>query len=214
MALSDFWQIKDNQVFDNKKLLSIYHAKRIDVAATAALVAQAFLDHVLTGFVDGIQPVGLTRTTIEVENLFTVTDFASIDSSSAPGTVAGSELPGFNVATIQFNRTRTDMKNGMKRYTAGTENELLNGEWVPGFVTLMDAVATQIMTPWETDADPGVDLVEFVILKRFCVVPAQDPCQVYRLPNTDTEVDDNHYVPVNALSRTRVRSQVSRKILS
>jgi hypothetical protein len=69
------------------------------------------------------------------------------------------------------------------------------------------------MDPWEEDTGPGVDLVEFVILKRFCVVPEQDPCQVYRLPDDDVEVDNNHYVPTNAITRTRVRSQVSRKVL-
>lgn len=213
MALSDFWEVKDNQVFDGKPILNIYHVKRIDGGANAGNIAQAFMDWVLLAFLVGVQPAGVTRTTVDVENLGSPTDFASIDSSALPGTIIGAELPGFNAATIQFNRTRTDMKNGMKRWVAGTELEQDNGSWVGGMVTLLDAVAARVMDPWEEAASPGIDLVEFCILKRFCVVPLQDPCQVYRLPNTSAEIDANHYVPTSALTRTRLRSQVSRKIL-
>jgi hypothetical protein len=213
MALTDFWELKDNQVFDGKPVLNIYHLKRIDGGANAGAVAQAFLDWVVEELLQDVQPEGLTRTTVDVENLGSPTDFASIDSSEFSGGVAGQTMPGFNAATIQFNRTRTDMKNGMKRWVAGSEGEQDSGEWVPGFVTLLQAVADKIMLPWEEDTGPGVELVSFCILKRFCVVEDQDPCEVYRLPNTPTEIDDNHYVPTNALTRVRVRSQVSRKVL-
>lgn len=213
MALSDFWELKDNQVYDGKPVLNIYHVKRIDGGANAGNIAQAFMDWVLLAQLVNVQPIGLTRTTVDVENLGSPTDFASVDSSAFPGGVLGQELPGFNAATIQFNRTRTDMKNGMKRWVAGTESEQNAGDWVVGFVTLLQGVADRIMDPWEEAAAPGIDLVEFVILKRFCVVPLQSPCLVYRLPDTSAEIDANHYVPTNALTRTRVRSQVSRKVL-
>jgi len=213
MAIADYWQIKDNQVFNGKPILNIYHAKRIDGGANASTVAQAFRDTVLDPALVNIQPVGLTRTTIEVENLSTVTDFAVLDSSGFPGVIIAQNMPSFNAATIQFNRGRTDMKNGMKRFLAGTESEQDGGDWVAGFVTLMDIVGNALIGAWQFDANPGIDWVNFVILKRFCVVPEQDPCQVYRLPETNIEVDNNHYVPVSFLSRTRVRSQVSRKVL-
>ena len=213
MALTDFWEVKDNQVFDGKPALSVYHVKRIDGGANAGNIAQAFLDHVLVLMAPTVQPLTLTRTTVEVANLGSSTDFASIDSSAHVGGVAGARLPGFNSAGIQFNRTRTDMKNGRKNLLAGTEGEQFEGAWVAGFITLLAAVAAAIIDPWEEAAAPGIDLVEFCILKRFCVVPAQDPCLVYRLPNTSAEVDANHYVPTSALIRTQVRSQVSRKVL-
>ena len=213
MALSDFWEVKDRQVFDFKPVLNIYHVKRIDGGADAAAIAQAFLDWILLAELVTVQPVKLTRTTVDVENLGSPTDFASLDSSAHPGSVTGPQLPGFNAATIQFNRTRTDMKNGMKRWVAGTETELNEGTWLSTFITLLQGVADRIMTPWEEAASPGIDLVEFCVLKRFCVVPAQDPCLQYRLPNTSAEIDANHYVPTNALARSRVRSQVSRKVL-
>lgn len=214
MARSDFWEVKDNQVFDGKPVLNIYHVKRIDGGANAGAIAQAFMDWVLLAQLVNAQPSNLTRTTVDVANLGSPTDFASVDSSAHSGGVVGQDLPGFNAATIQFNRTRTDMKNGMKRWVAGTESEQDRGLWVAGFITLLQGVADRVLDPWEEAASPGINLVEFVILKRFCVVPEQDPCLAYRLPETSLEIDANHYVPTNALVRTRVRSQVSRKVLA
>lgn len=214
MPISDFWELKDNQLFGGKPVLNIYHLKRIDGGANASVVAQAFLDWILLANMVNIQPDSLTRTIVEVENLGDVTDFTTLDSSAFPGGVTGQDLPSFNAATLQFNRTRIDMKNGRKTLLAGTEQEQDNGSWVAGFVTLLDGVAARILDPWEVATSPGIDQVEFCILKRWCVVPAQDPCQVYRLPNTSAEVDANHYVPVTSTTRTRVRSQVSRKVLN
>lgn len=213
MAITDFWELKDNQVYENKPVLNVYHLKRIDGGANAGNIAQAFLDWVLLGFLANAQPNDLTRTTVDVENLGSPTDFASVDSSAFPGGVAGQKVPGFNAATLQFNRTRTDMKNGRKGFVAGTEAEQDGGAWVPGFVTILQAIGDRIIDPWEEIIGPGIPLVEFVILKRFCVVPAQDPCQVYRLPNSSAEIDGFHYVPTTVLVRERVRSQVSRKVL-
>lgn len=213
MALSDFWQIKDNQIFRGKPILNVYHAIRIDVGANAQLVGEAFLDQVVAGPTQNIQPDALTRTTIEVENLSTATDFAVLDSSAFPGLLVGQDLPSFNAATIQFNRTRNDMKNGTKRILAGGEVEQQDGGWSSGFQTLLNTYALNVFTAWERDVAPGVLVCSYVILKRFCVVPAQSPCLQYRLPNTDAEADGNNYVPTSATVRSRVRSQVSRKIL-
>lgn len=213
MALTDFWEIKDNQVFAGKAVLNVYHVKRILAGANAGNVGVAFLDWVVSGDLDVVQPAGLTRTTIEIANLGDPTDFATMSSSAFPGIVIGQELPGFNSATIQFNRTRNDMKNGRKGYVAGTENEQADGVWVAGFLTLLTSLAGVIVDPWEEAVSPGVKVCEFTILRRFCVVPAQDPCLQYRLPNTTAEIDAWHYVPTSTTTRNRVRSQVSRKRL-
>jgi hypothetical protein len=214
MALSDFWQVKDNQVYNGKPLLNVYHVKRILVGATAGPVGQAFIDSVLDGGLDAMQPNGVSRTTLEIENLGDPTDFASIGVTGYPGQLTAQPLPSFNTATIQFNRTRTDMKNGMKRFFVGTEEEQDAGDWVPGMITSLNTLALSIITPWEDDSSPGIEVCEFVILKRWCVVPEQSPCLKYRLPDDDDEIDDFHYVPVSYVSQPRVRSQVSRKVLS
>ena len=213
MALTDFWEIKDNQIYNGQPVLNVYHAKRILAGATAGTVGQAFLDAILTGGLLAMQPNGIGRTTLEVANLGDATDFASIGDSSYVGVLTSADLPSFNVATIQFNRTRNDMKNGQKRFFAGTEAEQTDGVWVAGMLTLMNTLGTAIVTPWETIASPGVDVCEFVILRRFCVVAGQDPCLAYRLPKDSAEIDAWHYAPFSILSRDKVRSQVSRKIL-
>ena len=213
MPLTDFWQLKDNQILSGTNVLNVYHLHRILVGATATQVAQAFLDSILTAGFLGLQDNNLTRTTVEVENMGDPEDFVALDSSAKVGTDSSDHPAIFNAATMQFNRTRVDMKNGQKRFLFGNDGESVDGIWTAGFLTNFDAVAATIIAPWEEAAAPGVDVCEFVILKRFCVVDEQSPCLKYRLPDTDDEIDDNHYVPVSTTQRARVRSQVSRKRL-
>ncbi len=213
MALSDFWELKDNQIRQGKPILNVYHLKRILAGATANSVGQAFIKSILTDELLALQDASLGRVTIDVRNLGTVTDFISIDSSTLPGSRAGSAWASFTAATIQFNRTRTDIKNGAKRFDVGVETDSENGIWEVAFVTELSDLATALITPWEEAAAPGVDVADLVVLKRFCVVAGQDPCLKYRLPNTDAEIDAFHYNPTATIVRPKQRSQVSRKIL-
>ncbi len=213
MAIADFWELKDNQVLGGTNILNVYHLKRILAGATAAVVAQAFLDTVLTAAMRSLQDSNLTRTTVEVENIGDPLDFASLDSSAKGGTDSLDHPAIFNAATIQFNRTRTDMKNGQKRFLMGSDDDAVDGVWDAAFLLKFDDVATTIISDWERASDPGVAVCNFVILKRFCVVDGQSPCQAYRLPKNSTEIDAFHYVPLNTIRRDRIRSQVSRKKL-
>lgn len=213
MALSDFWELKDHQVVGGQNILNVYHCKRILAGAVAADVANAFTFSILAGNFRGMQTLALTRTTIEVQNLGFPTDFTSIDSSAFGGTDTNQYQPSFYTTAIQLNRTRTDMKNGQKRYFMGSELDVSNGVWDTNFLNQMDLVGNTLIDPWVTLLDPLVDVCNMAILKRFCVVPAQDPCLKYRLPNTDAEIDAFHYVPLAFLSRTRPRTQNSRKVL-
>lgn len=213
MALSDFWQLKDNQTLGGLNILNVYHCKRILAGATAEDVANAFIETVLTTTFRSLQDDQLDRSVVEVENLDDPLDFASVDSSSKGGTDTGDHPAIFNAAAIQFNRTRIDMKNGQKRFLMGNDADAIDGVWQAAFISNLGDVAATIIDNWETAAAPGVDVCNFVILKRFCVVPGQSPCQQYRLPDTDAEADDNHYVPTSTTQRSRIRSQVSRKRL-
>ncbi len=213
MALDDFWQLKDNQVLAGSNILNVYHLKRIQPSATAGIVAQAFLDTILVTNFLGLQDSNLTRTTVEVQNLGEPLDFASVDSSAKVGTDVADHPAIFNAATMQFNRTRTDMKNGQKRFLFGSDDDAADGVWDGAFNTRFDNVATTVISAWEQAAAPGVEVCNFVILKRFCVVLGQSPCLKYRLPINDAEIDNNHYIPLGTIQRARVRSQVSRKRL-
>ncbi len=213
MALSDFWELKDNQILGGLNILNVYHVKRILAGADAQEIALAFINSILTAGFLSLQDDVLARTTVEVRNLGTPTDFVAEDSSGSPGTDVGDHPAIFNAATIQFNRTRTDMKNGQKRFLFGNDNDAVDGVWDAGFLATFDAVGDSIVAPWRTAAAPAVDVCSFVILKRFCVVPLESPCEQYRLPDTDVEIDGNHYVPTTFNCRSRIRSQVSRKRL-
>jgi len=213
MALTDFWELKDNQVLQGQNILNVYHLKRIDPGALALDIAEAFAFSILTLAFRGLQAFNLSRTTIEVQNLGDPTDFVAFDSSAFPGSDAGDHYAIFNAAAIQFNRTRTDMKNGQKRWVMGNETEAINGVWDAAFQASLTNVGDNMVDKWVTAAAPLVDVCNFVILKRFCVVPGQEPCLKYRLPDTDVEIDQNHYVPIFFTVRDKVRSQVSRKRL-
>ncbi len=213
MALTDFWELRDHQILATKSILNVYHVKRILAGANAQSIVDAFVFSILTTNFRGMQDNTLSRTTIECENLGDETDFVNFDSSGFPGADTGDHFNNFVSAAIQFNRTRNDMKNGQKRFLMGAEGDATDGVWTGAFVAQMDLVKDTILDEWRTAAAPAVDVCAFVILKRFCVVEGQEPCLKYRLPETDVEIDGKHYVPITGLSRTRQRSQVSRKVL-
>lgn len=213
MPLTDYWELKDNQVQGLKNLLNVWHVKRILAGATAQTIVDAFTFSILTTNFLSMQDNNLARTTIECQNLGDPTDFVNFDSTAFGGTDTGDRFVNFISATIQFNRTRNDMKNGQKRLVMGRDADAADGVWVAPMLTQMDLVKDTVLAPWVTLAAPLVDVCNYVVLKRFCVDPLEDPCQVYRLPNSDAEVDANHYVPLTGISRPRQRSQVSRKVL-
>ncbi len=214
MALVEFYEIRDHQQHSGQDILNVYHVKNLGSGGPAANVAQAFIDWVLP-VLRPLQDSAVTRSFIEVENLGSPFDFATVDSSSQGGSRAGIGLPTLNAPTIQFNRTRNDMKNGMKRLNAGAESDVNTNFWEAPFLAELQAYGDKVVDPWELSGTPGIDRVEFVILKRFCTVLPSPPCTgQYRLPNTDSEVDNNHYAPQSATARSTVRSQISRKRLS
>lgn len=213
MALIDFYEVRDFQDEGGQAILNVYHVRNLGSGGPAANVAQAFIDSVLPTLVP-LQPAAVARSVIEVQNLGSPFDFATVNSSAFPGTRAGGSLSTFSAGAIQFNRTRTDIKNGMKRFDVGVEADIVTNIWGAPFLTLLQALADVVVTDWELAASPGIPRVEYVVLKRFCTTTPSPPCAgTYRLPNTDAEVDANFYAPVTATAHDTVRSQVSRKRL-
>lgn len=213
MALTDFWELKDNMISGGRNFLNVYHCKRILAGANALAIADAFTFSILTANYRGMQHTSILRTNVEVQNLGNPTDFAIVNSSSFGGTDTGEHIPYLVAASIQFNRTRTDMKHGQKRFAVGAETDMAQGSWDLSFQAQLDLLADTIVDQWATAAAPLVDVCSYAIIKRFCVVGGQDPCLKYRLPITDVEIDGNHYVPLTYTRRDNARSQVSRKLL-
>jgi len=213
VGLIDFYEIRDFQEQNQQNILNIYQVRNLGSGGPAANVAQTFIDWVLP-VLTPIQSNSIARTVIEVQNLGSPFDFASVDSSSHPGTLVGSDLTTLIAATIQFNRTRTDIKNGMKRYACGSESKVAGNLWELSFLTDLQTLGDKIVDQWELAGTPGVKRLEMVIIKRFCSTTPSPPCAgVYRLPDITQDIDANFYAPVTATVRTTVRSQVSRKRL-
>ncbi len=193
--------------------MNVYHYIRGVAAPSAGNVGQAYIDTIIDPLRTR-QPTTILRSKVEIQNLGDPFDFATITTSAKPGTRVGEPLTSFAAGTVQLNRVRTDMRNGSKRFVCGVETDVNGNIWEAAFLTLMQALADLLVTPIELTSAPGVAQGHLVVLKRFCTTSPSPPCLgVYRLPNTDTEIDNNNYQPTTATFVTKARSQVSRKVL-
>lgn len=212
MAYADLYELRDKQDLGGQDVLNIYHVEKADPAYEADDIAQAYLDSIMPSILL-MQPDDLQHSVIEVESLADPLDFATLTFTPNAGLLSGSALSTFSAAAIQFNRRRTDMKNGQKRWLAGIETRIAVNTWDATMIGLIDDVGDALVADWELTADPGVKVCEYVIIKRICVgSPPPDPCVTYRLPDDDAELVMYH--PIAFITRDKVRSQVSRKKLT
>jgi len=209
MALTDMFEVVDRQVLGTSQINNVYHVVRDNAGITSSVIAEAYEDRIVTPMLP-LQDGALTHVQIDVRNLGDPTDFATRVPSPAVGTRVGEPFASFVAAAIQFNRTRTDVKNGQKRFVAGVETDGDGNNWLGGFLTSLETIRDPILATWFTDALPAAAVCDYVVIKRVCTVqPPPVPCPSYRLPNaTDPLV---FYNPTTAIIRSVIRSQVSRK---
>ncbi len=211
MAFSDWYEVIDAQESDAQSILNVYHVQKLNPSFDANEVALAYSNTILQPVL-AMQTGNVTHPTITVRSLDNPLDFAGLSPSPNVGTLGGVGLSSFSAATIQFTRLRTDMKNGQKRWIAGSESNIVRNLWDATLLALLDAVGAACVTAWETAFDPGIPVCTFGILKRICTSTPSPPCvKGYRLPESDAELV--FYTPSTFTSRDRVRSQVSRKRL-
>ncbi len=211
MAFADLYEIRDRQSRLGQEILNVYHAERADVAFEAIDVGTAFLDTFIPSLL-AIQSTFTVHSVIDVQSLDDPSDFTSITFSPNTGVRVGAQLSTFNAAAVQYNRRRTDMKNGQKRWDAGLETDIAGNAWAAPFLADLDVAAAALLNDWERTAIPGVKVAEYVIIKRVCIVtPPPVPCPGYRLPKDDAELILYH--PITFIARATARSQVSRKQL-
>ena len=209
VELEKMYTVKDFQTIGPTNVLNIYTVQRSDPTAVALNIAQAFEDRVIAPMLP-LQDVAVAHTKVEVQNLVNATDFNSIVPSPSIGTRVGEAPPGFQACSIQFNRLRTDMKNGQKRFLVGIESDWHGDFWLAGFLTSMETVRDPILAGWFRDATPAITECNFVVIKRICKTSPSPPCVGgYRFPVDDSELV--FYNPTSGIVRNTVRSQVSRK---
>ncbi len=208
---TDLYEVLDLQSIGGEPVLNAYQVERTSGAFAALDIAVAFIDS-LGSLIRDIQHIGVTHDIVQVRSLSDPTDFATAVMSPNTGVLAGTQLTNFSAATIQYNRRRTDMNNGQKRYAAGDESQAAGNQWIAGFLTTIQILADRTVQAWEKAAAPGVSVCTLVIIQRICTTSPSPPCVGgYRLPlSTDPLV---FYTPTTALVRDTIRSQVSRKRL-
>jgi len=211
MAFSDLYEVLDQQSIGGEPILNAYQVERASGAFGALAIVTAFIDSV-GSFIRNIQHTTVTHDIVTCRSLNDPTDFASAVMSPNVGVLTGQQLANFSAGTIQFNRRRTDMNNGQKRYAAGTELEAVGNVWQAAFIAQMQILGDRLVLPWEQASAPGIDVCSMVIIKRICITSPSPPCVGgYRLPLASDPL--TLYVPTVALVRDTIRSQVSRKRL-
>jgi hypothetical protein len=211
MPLSDWYELIDVQIFSAQTVINVYHLEKQNPAFQASEIFDAFQDSVVPSLLT-VQHQSIVHSEVTVRNLADPLDFFTGVLSPDEGLITGVALTSFTAATIQFNRLRTDMKNGMKRFAAGSEATALTNFWTAGFVVDLTTLGSAVVLPWERLPFPGVEVCKFGIIKRVCTTqPPPTPCPKYRLPETDEELV--FYIPLTFVVRDTIRSQVSRKRL-
>lgn len=212
MAFADLYEVLDFQSIAGEPVLNAYQVERASGAFAALDIAIAFIDS-LGSLIRNVQHTTVQHDIVTVRSLSDPEDFGSAVMSPNNGVLVGTQPSNFTAATIQFNRRRTDMNNGMKRYAAGTETEAQGNVWTAAFLVTLQILADRVVQAWEEAAAPGVAVCSLVIIQRICITSPSPPCVGgYRLPlSTDPLV---LYKPASALVRDTIRSQVSRKRLT
>lgn len=211
MAFTDLYELLDKQEIGTKPILNAYQVERTSGAFAALDIAVAFIDS-MGSLIRNVQHTTVQHEIVTVRSLSDPEDFATAVMSPNTGVLVGSQISNFQAATIQFNRRRTDMNNGMKRFAAGTESSAAGNSWVSAFLVDLQILADRLVQPWEEAAAPGVSVCTLVIIKRICITSPSPPCVGgYRLPLASDPLV--MYTPMSALVRDTIRSQVSRKEL-
>lgn len=187
MALIDLYELVVKTVTLGETALNVYHALRPTASFDAAQVAQAFVDSTIA------EQKVFTNATVTFEDVTVTslgdpTDFAIHNLGSAPGLGGGEALPCHDCYKVQFLRKRTDMRHGWKRLPGVGELNQIGGVPFSSTVTTINTWAAALMANWEEAASPGIQVANFVIVKRVKYVDPIDGKTKYRMPETDGEL--------------------------
>jgi len=210
MALNDMYNILHKHTIAGTTLLNVYQVERANAGETAGAISDAFQNSILPTL-RLWQHTSIVNNELVILNLGDALDFGSFPLSSAAGLKAGSVASDFNAGSVKFNRLRSDMKNGFKRFAGVTEGEIAVNDLTAPAVILLDNIGTVMVANWLASADSHI-VCNFVIIKRVCTTtPAEgDPCPQYRLPIIGDPLI--FYTPTSGVGLASVRSQVSRRV--
>jgi hypothetical protein len=166
----------------------------------AVQVIAAYLGQVMPSVL-AIQNAGVDHYEIEVEQLGSVSNFATAPQTGLIGTQPGSFQPPFVAAPFTLQRTTKETRNGRKRYVGLTEEVVTGDGWLASFETTLQALADALEAGLTT---PGFTHELVIIGRRYD--RTVDPPEL--LP-----VSQWFYNPVSAVSfDARATTQNTRKI--
>lgn len=204
------YDIVHDMTLRGQNVLNAYQVERANAGEGAGSISDAFQNSILP-IVRLWQNDNVVNNEIRIRNLGDPLDFGTFTLAAAAGLRVGATSPSFVSGGIKFNRLRSDMKSGFKRFAGAEEGDYVEGVLSAAALVLLTNMGNAIIGNWLSSIDSHI-VCNYVIIKRICTTtpPPGDPCPSYRLPTpTDTLT---FYTPSSFVNSTNIRSQVSRRV--
>lgn len=177
----------------NTLLNNFWYTQTVGQDDKAVELSLAF-DGVVMGLIAPVQHINISYIDIEVKAIFG----AALEVHKTPtipaGQLVGAVLPAFIAASIQLQRSSTELRSGWKRFSGVTEEVTQSPGFTPAYLTTVGNLATQL----GAQIANGGSTFTPVIVRR---------------PLTTKDLEDFYrQIPVgNAIALDRVTSQNTRK---
>lgn len=139
--------------------------------ATAAILAEAFEFNVWTAIMLATID-DFVGTTMIIENLDNPLDFGEFPYIYTPnGQVAGDGMPSFVSCQMTFLRSRSDVRNGAKRFAGIPDIDVTNNTLSAGYGTKMTTVGDFLINGFSNIADDATFIVGYEATPKTTGIP-------------------------------------------
>lgn len=147
------FKIVDNQMIGSDVIINRYwyFLNAIPNSVSASDIADLW-EAIFSAWLPPAQVTALTHTTIEVDEVTSVSNFFTRASTLGAGTRVGPVLPYYVAARIRLFRTTKETRSGWKRIGVATETDLETNGWSPTYKAVLDSLAAVMNDPLITTA--------------------------------------------------------------
>lgn len=208
MALSDFYEVIQTLTLQGVEMKNVFHVMKLSPGFTAVDIARAY-NETVPPLAAPFMSDAVTMTSLEVRCLDNPLDFGTFNVG-VPGGDTNPLVSRFVAYGVRFNRLRSDMRHGYKRWPGVTELGIQNGAVTAGYITLLNALNDALVATWYSiiPVNP-TNICQYVIIKRVFDETTNPGSPFYRLPINDSELV--FYRPLTYQTAAAVTSQNSRK---
>ncbi|KKK82038.1 hypothetical protein LCGC14_2807400 [marine sediment metagenome] len=144
------YEIILEQEYFTSQIRNVFHyLSTIDLDDVQELCAQAFDEDVLQAIAN-LAGVNMSYNLIRCKNLTGNLADAVLDPSISAGVSVGAVVADFVAVSFLYARLTKDTRNGAKRFSALTEDNIAGGGFSTAYQTVMDASATVFFTNIQT----------------------------------------------------------------